>query len=130
MFKKGVCYLLLCCFINMLTTLPAKCCVHESYKYAPSSMGKPHSDTFIGFIFHNVFDIHEADAGDGDTDCFCGVYNEVHAATHAPATTQFLQACKPVVFVPVVAVLHFTGYNARQFTLPAHHNYLFRLTPF
>ena len=129
MFKKGVCYLLLCCFINMLTTLPAKCCVHENYSRA-QSLGKPHSVTIIEFFFQNVLDIHEADASDGDTDCFCSVYNEVHGTTHAPTTTQFLQVCKPVVFVPLVSIVNFTGYNSRQFTTPDHYNFLFRLTPF
>ena len=116
----------------MLTMLPGRCCVHAGYTHAQGDNGKSRSLTVAELLFQEVLDLDDdASNSNADTDCFCDVYCEAYKQADTHTTTLFsIAPVKPVVDAPVVAVLNYTGYNTRQFSLPPHYNYLFRLTPF
>ena len=132
MFKKGVSYLLLCCLLNMLTTLPGRCCVHDDFKHGTNSIAKTHSQTLLAFIVEEMLDKHESESDSDDSDCFCTIYNEAQGTnTQVTATTkQFLSAGQTAIIFATVSISDDLGYFGRKFSLPPHYNYLFRLTPF
>ncbi len=116
----------------MLTTLPGRCCVHEDFTGGHNNVAKPHSQTLLAFIVEEVLDKHESESDAGDSDCFCSVYNEANNTNTQIGTTKLLLFAvqTATIFPPLAALSPNNGYFARKFSLPPHHNFLFRLTPF
>ena len=130
MLKKGAGYLLLCCFLNLLTALPAKCCEGSSPLHESSNKAPGHSLTLIQHLFDFI---NGDDAGSDNTvDVHYSFFYVTgrHAATLA--STQFFSkaSCNGAIVAPQATLINYTGYHTRKFTLPPHHNFLFRLTPF
>lgn len=118
---------MLCCFLNVLTTLPAKCCetglgMHNSKTTATRSF------TVIQYLFDILGD--ESETGNTGPDVHCSVFNVAHRQTFIQSVQFFCKAGDTGATKTIVAAINYTGYNARQFPLPQHHSYLFRLTPF
>lgn len=128
MFKKGIGYLLLCCFLNVLTTLPAKCCEGSLPTHAHNTKTTVHSLTVIQYLFDALSD--ESAGANTGSDFHCSVFNEARRHTAIYSTPSLSGAGNTAIIKPVVALINYTGYFSRKFTLPQHHNFLFRLTPF
>lgn len=128
MFKKGIGYLLLCCFLNVLTTLPAKCCEAGGLLHH-SKTTTARSFTVIQYLFDMIGD-GSSEAGSAGVDVHCSVFNIVHKQTVIQSAQFFRKAGSTGITQAFAAPINYTGYNARRFSLPQHHNFLFRLTPF
>jgi len=111
----------------VLTTLPAKCCEAGGLLHH-NKTSTTRSFTVIQYLFDMMGD--ESTAGSAGVDVHCSVFNIVHKQTVVQSTQFFRKAGSTGNTQPFVAAINYTGYNARQFTLPQHHNFLFRLTPF
>ena len=127
MFKKGIGYLLLVSFINMLTTLPAKCCEGSMPIHQHEGKLTVHSYTLLQHIIDMLGD---ETTDNNSVDVHHSVYHDTRRVPFSPSAQLFCKAGSTVSNAPFVATINYTGYNTRQFTLPPHYNYLFRLTPF
>jgi hypothetical protein len=128
MVKKVIGYLLLCCFSNVLTTLPAKCCDSSAFIHQHSSKTPAHSQTVLQYLL----DIMSDDSSPGNTgiDVHCSVFNETFRPVSIQSTQFLCAAGSAAITTPAdVAVIHST-YHPRRFPVPQHHDFLFRLTPF
>ena len=127
MVKKGIGYFLLCCFLNVLTTLPAKCCDIGASTHRHTSKTPAHSLTLL----QHLLDIMDDDSSPIDigADVHCSVFNETRLVS-IQATLFASRPGNTIITAPAVAVADYSTYHARPFPVPQHHNFLFRLTPF
>lgn len=127
MFKKGIGYLLLVSFINMLTTLPAKCCEGSMPVHQHEGKISAHSYTLL----QHIIDILGDEPTDNNSvDVHHTVYHDNRRQAPAQQVQFICKAGNTVSNTPFVALTNYTGYFTRLFILPPHYNYLFRLTPF
>lgn len=115
-----------CCLLNIVTALPARCCVHGIATHIHNN--KTHSLTVIEYFFQDVLGLQD-ETGDDTDDFHPGVFsveqrNTVEYSVPGLTGTVFLQGLYAVEALPMLE------YNPGRFLLPPHHNFLFRLTPF
>lgn len=127
MVKRVIGYLLLCCFLNVTTTLPAKCCGSNAPVHRHTGKTPARSLTILQHLLDLMDD--EPVSSDSGVDVHCSIFNEprlisIHAAKLA------CKAGDPAVAPPVVVFASYGPYHGRAFPVPNHYNFLFRLTPF
>jgi len=127
MVKKVIGYTLLCCLLNVLTTLPAKCCESGAPIHRHTGKAPAHSHTLLQYLLDIMGD--ESSPDDPGVDVHCSVYNETRPLSVESTPIAYESGNIAIRALVVTAPRHATN-NARQFPVPQHHNFLFRLTPF
>jgi len=128
MVKKITGYILLCCLLNVLTTLPAKCCEAGAHVHRHSGNTPARSLTILQHLLGLMDD--ESSSGDAGIDVHCSVYHETRPVSVRSIQLFICEAGDPTISIPLAEAARHRTYSARRFAVPQHHHFLFRLTPF
>lgn len=128
MVKKVIGYILLCCFSNVLTTLPARCCEIGGLVHRHIGNGPGHSQTVLQYLIDIAGD--DSPPGDDGIDVHCSVFNESRPVSVQSGYMICKSGDRVGTISVVAAACPMTFLYSRPFPVPHHHNFLFRLTPF